>query len=66
MDKIKLYLKYRKKSYFLKAILFISLFIIVILIFGPPKYYVVPILSMITVFGISEFREYKWWKKVKY
>ncbi|KMY50201.1 hypothetical protein [Peribacillus loiseleuriae] len=66
MDKVKLYLKYRKKSYFLKAILFISLFIIVILVFGPPKYYVVPILSMITVFGISEFVEYKRWKKDKY
>ncbi|EFI66021.1 hypothetical protein BFZC1_24130 [Lysinibacillus fusiformis ZC1] len=63
MDKVKLYLKYRKKSYFFKAILFILLFIIVILIFGPPKYYVVPILSMITVFGISEFVEYKRWKK---
>ncbi|MGG4266989.1 hypothetical protein [Peribacillus simplex] len=66
MDKVELYLKYRKKSYFLKGILFISLFIIAILVFGPPKYYVVPISSMIIAFGISEFVEYKSWKKDKY
>lgn len=66
MDKVRLYLKYRKKSYFLKAILFISLFIILILVFGSPKYYFVPILYMITIFGIPEFVEYKRWKKDKY
>jgi len=66
MDKVKLYLKYRKKSYLLYTAIFISGFIIVIFIFGPPKYYVVPILSMIIAYGLLEFVEYKRWKKDKY
>ena len=66
MDKVKLYLKYRKKSYLLYTAIFISGFIIAIFIFGPPKYYVVPILSMIIAYGLLEFPEYKRWKKDKY
>ncbi|RHW30919.1 hypothetical protein D1B33_18155 [Lysinibacillus yapensis] len=66
MDKIKLYLKYRKKPYLLYTALFITGFIIVIFIFGPPKYYVVPILSMIIAYGLLEYVEYKRWKKDKY
>jgi hypothetical protein len=66
MDKVKLYLKYRKKSYLLNTALFIAGFIFVIFIFGPPKYYVVPILSMITAYGFLEFVEYKRWKKENY
>jgi len=38
MDKVKLYLKYRKKSYLLNTALFIAGFIVVIFIFGPPKH----------------------------
>jgi hypothetical protein len=63
MDKVKLYLKYRKKSYLLYTALFVTGFIIVIFIFGPPKYYVVPILSMIMTCGIFERVGYKQWKK---
>ena len=66
MDKVKLYLKYRKKTYLLYTALFITGFIIVIFIFGPPKYYVVPILSMIIVYGLLELVGYKRWKKDKY
>ena len=66
MDKVKLYLKYRKKSYLLNIALFIVGFIVVIVIFGPPKYYVVPILSMIIGYGIVEFVGYKLWKKDKF
>ena len=66
MDKIKLYLKYRRKSYLLNTALFIAGFIVVIFIFGPPKYYAVPILSMIIAYGLLEFVEYKRWKKDKY
>ncbi len=39
------------------------LFIIVIFIFGPPRYYVVPILSMIIGCGSVEFIGYKLRKK---
>ncbi|AOH57438.1 hypothetical protein ABE28_024125 (plasmid) [Peribacillus muralis] len=66
MDKVKLYLNYRKKSYLLNTALFMAGFIFVICIFGPPKYYVVPILSMITAYGFLEFVEYKRWKKENY
>lgn len=66
MDKVKLYLKYRKKSYLLYTAIFISGFLIVIFIFGSPKYYAVPILSMIIAYGLLEFAEYKRWKKDKY
>jgi len=59
MDKVKHYLKYRKKSYLLYTALFITGFIIVIFIFGLPKYYFVPILSMITGYGLLEFVGYK-------
>ncbi|KWW21927.1 MULTISPECIES: hypothetical protein [Peribacillus] len=63
MDKIKRYIKYRKKSYLLNTALFIAVFIVAILIFGPPRYYAVPILSMIIGFGLVEFVGYKGWKK---
>jgi len=66
MDKVKLYLKYRKKLYLLYSAIFILGLIILIFIFGPPKHYFVPTLSMIIVFGLSEFVEYKCWKKDKY
>ncbi|WP_286228460.1 hypothetical protein [Neobacillus mesonae] len=66
MDKVKLYLKSRKKSYLLYTALFIAGFFVVIFIFGPPKYYVVLILSMITAYGFLEFVEYKRWKKENY
>ncbi len=63
MDEFKRYLKDRKKSYFLNAIFFILIFSIVIFFFGPPRYYVVPILSMIIGYGFVEFHTYKLWKK---
>ena len=66
MDKIKRYLTERKKSYFLNATFFVLIFIIVIFIFGPPRYYVVPILSMIIGYGSVEFVGYKLWKKDKF
>lgn len=66
MSKVKLYLKYRKKSYLLYTALYIAGFIVVICIFGTPKYYVVPILSMIITYSLLEFREYKSWKKENY
>ena len=66
MGKIKLYLKHRKKSYLLNTALYIAGFIVVIFIFGPPRYYVVPILSMIIVYGSVEFVGYKLWKKDKF
>lgn len=65
MNKVKLYLKHRKKSYLLYTAVFISGFITIIFIFGPPKYYVVPILSMSTAYGFLEFVEYKRWRKDK-
>ncbi len=66
MDKVKLYIKYRKKSYILNMTLFIAGFTVIIFIFGPPKYYVVPISSMIIGYGIVEFIGYKLWKKDKF
>ncbi len=66
MNHMTLYLKHRKKSYLLYTLLFIIGFIIVIFIFGPPKYYVVPILSMIIAYGLLEVVNYKQWKKDKY
>ncbi|MBG9452973.1 hypothetical protein ABE61_02470 [Lysinibacillus sphaericus] len=66
MSKVKLYLKYRKKSYLLYTALYIAGLIVVICIFGPPKYYVVPILSMIITYSFLEFREFKSWKKENY
>ncbi|WP_432361532.1 hypothetical protein [Sporosarcina sp. UB5] len=65
MDKVKLYLKHRKKSYLLYTAIFISGFIIVIFIFGPPKYYVVPTLSMITAYGSLEYVGFRRWQKEK-
>lgn len=59
MNKVKLYLKYRQKSYLLKTALFIIFFIVAIFIFGPPNHYVVPIFSIIAANGILEFLEYK-------
>ncbi|MBT2644743.1 hypothetical protein J7I80_21220 [Bacillus sp. ISL-41] len=64
MDKVKLYLKYRKKLYLLNTALFIVGFIVVILIFGPPKHYVAPTLSIVTAYGFIEFVAYKLWKKI--
>ncbi|KAA0955405.1 hypothetical protein FQ087_12345 [Sporosarcina sp. ANT_H38] len=66
MDKVKFYLKYRKKLYLFNTTLFTAVFIVAILIFGPPKYYVVPTFSMITAYGLLEFIEYKRWKKENY
>jgi len=66
MDEIKRYLRDRQKSYFFNAIFFILIFSIVIFFFGPPRYYVVPILSMIIGYGIVEFHAYKLWKKVEF
>ena len=63
MDKVKLYLKYRNRSYLINTALFIAGFIVVIFIFGPPKYYVVPILSMIVSYGFVEFIGYRSWRK---
>lgn len=66
MDKVRLYLKYRKNSYLLYSAFFIGGFIIIISIFGPPKYYVVPILSIMLAHGFVEYTEFKRWKKDKW
>ncbi len=66
MDKVKLFLKSRKKSYFISTSIYIAGFLIVILILGSPKHYVVPILSMILAYGFLEIVEYKRWKKDMY
>lgn len=63
MDEIKRYLKERKKSYFFNTISFILIFIVVIFIFGPPRYYLVPILTIIIGRGIVEFIVFQLWKK---
>ncbi|MCM3711851.1 hypothetical protein [Sporosarcina luteola] len=65
MDQVKLYLKYRIKSYLLYTAIFISGFIIAMFIFGPPKHYVVPTLSMITAYGSLEYVGFRRWQKDK-
>ncbi|MFB7642048.1 hypothetical protein [Peribacillus butanolivorans] len=66
MGNIKRYLKEQSKSYLLYATLFILIHIIVISIFGPPIHYAVPILAMITGYGLVEIFNYKAWKKNKH
>ncbi|GKV57570.1 hypothetical protein NCCP2222_35170 [Sporosarcina sp. NCCP-2222] len=63
MNKAIHYLKSRKKSYVINTFLFITGFIVVIFLFGPPKHYIVPILSMIVSYGFVELVTYRSWKK---
>lgn len=63
MNKATLYFNSRKKSYLVNTLLFITGFIIVIFLFGPPKHYVVPILSILVSYGFVELVGYRSWKK---